>query len=82
MRHRPGDEVTNITTPLLITDPDEQFWPGQSQALYDLLKGPRQLVKFTAEGADRHCEPPGLAIRDTRVFDWLDPYLDPRGSRS
>lgn len=77
MKYRLGDEVAGITTPLLITEPeDEQFWPGQSQALYDLLTGPRELVKFTAaEGASRHCEPLGLAIRDTRVFGWLDPYL-------
>jgi hypothetical protein len=77
MRYRLGDQVRNITTPLLITEPeDEQFWPGQSQALYDLLPGPRELVRFTAaEGANRHCEPMGLAIRDTRLFDWLDGHL-------
>jgi hypothetical protein len=44
-------------------------WAGQ-------LPGPKQLVKFTAaEGANRHCEPMGLATRDTRIFDWLDRYL-------
>jgi len=77
LKYRLGDEVRNITTPILITEPeDEQFWPGQSQALYDLLPGPRELVKFTAaEGANRHCEPMGLAVRDARVFDWLDRYL-------
>jgi len=66
-----------VTTPLLITEPeDEQFWPGQSQALHDLLPGPRELVRFTAaEGASRHCEPRGLAARDTRVFDWLGRHL-------
>jgi Prolyl oligopeptidase family len=76
-RYRLGDEVKQVTTPLLITEPeDEQFWPGQSQALYDLLPGPRELVRFTAaEGASRHCEPMGLAVRDARVFDWLDRYL-------
>jgi hypothetical protein len=77
MRYRLGDEVKQVTTPLLITEPeDEQFWPGQSQALHDLLPGPRELVRFTAaEGASRPCEPMGLAVRDTRVFDWLDPHL-------
>ena len=67
----------SATTPLLITEPeDEQFGPGQSQALYDRLPGPRQLVRFTAaEDANRHCEPMGLAVRDARVFDWLDRYL-------
>jgi hypothetical protein len=69
--------VAQVTTPLLITEPeDEQFWPGQSQALYDRLPGPRELVRFTAaEGANRHCEPLALATRDRRIFDWLDRYL-------
>ncbi|HWD42461.1 MAG TPA: prolyl oligopeptidase family serine peptidase [Actinomycetota bacterium] len=77
LKYRLGDEVNQITTPLLITEPEgEQFWPGQSQALYDRLPGPRQLVRFTAaEGANRHCEPMGLATRDLRIFDWLDRHL-------
>ncbi len=59
MGYRLGDEVAQIDTPLLITDPEgEQFWPGQSQQLFDRLPGPKQLVRFTAaEGASRHCEP-------------------------
>jgi hypothetical protein len=75
--YRLGDEIQQITTPLLITDSDrEQFWPGQSQQLYDRLPGPRQLLRFTsAEGASRHCEPRARAPRDTRIFDWLDSHL-------
>ena len=70
---------SQITTPLLITDPEgEQFWPGQSQQLHDVLPGERELVRFTAEeGAARHCEPMASGLRDARVFDWLDGYLDP-----
>lgn len=72
-----GDVTTQIVTPLLVTDPEgEQFWPGQSQQLYDALPGPKSLVKFTAaEGADRHCEPMGRALLEQRVFDWLDETL-------
>jgi hypothetical protein len=79
MQYRLGDEVDRIETPLLITDPEgEQFWPGQSQELYDRLPGPKELVRFTAaEGAGRHCEPMAPALRDARVFDWLDRYLSP-----
>ena len=79
LKYRLGDEAKDIATPLLITEPeDEQFWPGQSQALYDRLPGLRELVRFTAaEGASRHCEPMGLAVRDARVFDWLGRYLQP-----
>ncbi|MEV2274732.1 dipeptidyl aminopeptidase [Nocardiopsis sp. NPDC049922] len=69
--------VDRVTTPLLITDPEgEGFWPGQSQQLYDALRGPRELVRFTAdEGADLHCEPMGRAVFEQRVLDWLDERL-------
>jgi prolyl oligopeptidase family protein len=78
-KYRLGDEVARITTPLLITSPeDEQFWPGQSQELYDRLPGPKELVAFTAqEGANRHCEPMGNGLREARLFGWLDRHLDP-----
>ncbi|MFJ7147720.1 alpha/beta hydrolase family protein [Streptomyces sp. NPDC100445] len=66
-----------ITTPLLITDPDgEHFWPGAARELYDLLPGPKRLVRFTEEeGAHLHCEPMGRALFEQRVFDWLDDHL-------
>lgn len=71
------DVAEKIRCPVLITDPDgEQFWPGQSQELYDMLKSPKKLVRFTAaEGADLHCEPKDPGLRDLRVFDWLDEVL-------
>jgi hypothetical protein len=77
MSYRLGDEVREITTSLLITDPDEeQFWPGQSQELLGLLPGRAELARFTVEeGAGRHCEPMGSAVRDARIFDWLAAYL-------
>jgi len=77
-QYRLGDEIGQVTTPMLVTDPeDEQFWPGQARALYDRLPGSKQLVTFTAhEGANRHCEPLASALRETRVFDWLSHYLE------
>ncbi len=71
------DVVGRITCPMLITDPDdEQFWPGQPQEFYDALGGPKRLVRFTREeGADGHCEPMALGLRDQCVFDWLDETL-------
>jgi hypothetical protein len=75
--YRLGDEVNHITTPLLITDPDdEQFFPGQAQQLYDLVPGTKELIRFTAhEGANGHCEPMARSLRDTRIFDRLEGYL-------
>jgi hypothetical protein len=66
-----------ITCPLLITAPaNEAYWPGQSQELYDLLKGPKKLVPFSeADGGDLHCEVKGTGVRDLRVFNWLDETL-------
>jgi hypothetical protein len=63
-----------IGCPMLIADPEgEQFWPGQSEQLYQALPGPKALVRFTrAEGADLHCEPKAPGLRAQRVFDWLD----------
>jgi dienelactone hydrolase len=70
--------VDKITAPMFIANPeDEQFWPGQSQKLYDLLPGTKKaLVPFTvAEGANHHCEPMAPGLRSIKVFDWLDRTL-------
>lgn len=67
----------SISTPLLITDPeDEQFWPGQSHRLAALSGGPTTLVPFSAaEGANFHCQPLARRLTDQRMFDWLDEQL-------
>ncbi|MCF8590392.1 alpha/beta hydrolase family protein [Gordonia liuliyuniae] len=73
-RYALSDSVAaQISTPLLITDPEhEQFWPGQSAALADLA-GDATLVPFTAsEGADFHCQPMARKLCDARVFGWLE----------
>lgn len=72
------DVVAQIECPLLVTDPEgEQFWPGQSQELLDALQCPKEIVRFTIEeGADLHCEPMAMSLRDQRIFDWLDDVLD------
>ena len=69
--------AARITTPLLITSPEgEQFWPGQSQQLGDLLPGRADLVAFTAaEGANFHCQPEARLLTDQRMFDWLADQL-------
>lgn len=82
--YRLGEEIAQITTPLLICDPEgEQLWPGQSQQLYHRLHGPKQLMSFTADaGAGRHCEPLGCAVRDTRIFDWIGQQLKSLNSQA
>ena len=78
-QYRLGDLVKRIRTPLMVTDPEgEQFWPGQSQRLFDALPGPKVLVPFTrAEGEDMHCEPMARSLLEQRMFDWLDETVGP-----
>jgi hypothetical protein len=69
-----------IRCPTLLCDPEgEQFWPGQAKQLYDALTCPKQLCHFTAAEAAgaRHCEPLADALRNQRIFDWLDRALAP-----
>jgi hypothetical protein len=76
-QYRLGNEVAQIKIPIMITHPEgEQFWPGQSQQLYDMLPGTKVLVSFTnAEGAGLHCEPMGRSLLEQRIYDWLDETL-------
>jgi hypothetical protein len=71
------EDIRRITTPLFITDPDdEQFWPRQSARLAELLGEPAVLCRFTAaEGANFHCQPMARQLTDQRMFDWLDTVL-------
>lgn len=68
------DLADRIRTPLLITDPDgEQFWPGQSAQLAELLTVPHEVARFTAaDGADVHCQPLAPGLTQARMFSWLD----------
>ena len=62
-----------ISTPLLILDPDdEQFFPGQSRELYELLPGEKEIIGFTqAQGANFHCQPTARQLTHTQMLDWL-----------
>lgn len=72
------DVASQITTPLLITDPDdEQFWPGQAAQLASLAPAVSTLMPFTAtEGAQGHCQPLARGLTAQRMFDWLDERLE------
>ena len=68
--------ASSITTPLLITAPEnEQFWPGQAEELASLVPE-AELVRFTAvNGADSHCEPLARTAVNEVLLDWLDARL-------
>ncbi|BBX64644.1 hypothetical dipeptidyl aminopeptidase/ acylaminoacyl-peptidase related protein [Mycobacterium saskatchewanense] len=69
--------VDGITCPTLVCEAEEdQFFKGQPQLLYDALRCPKTLVKFTAaEGAEQHCHEGALTLFHQRMFDWLDETL-------
>ena len=75
--YRLGDEASQITTPLLITcRQPERFWPGQSRRLYGRLRGSKALVHVdyrTTTGRDGN--PLAPAVRETRIFEWLERYI-------
>lgn len=81
-RYQLRDVASQISTPLLITSPqDEQFWPGQSAELAALLPGPKLLVDFTrADGANFHCQPMGRRLTELQMFDWLQDQLAATGT--
>lgn len=72
-----AETAARISCPLLITSPEhEQFWPGQSDRLAEMVGDNATVVGFTvAEGADGHCEPKAPGLRCQRIFDWLDEQL-------
>jgi hypothetical protein len=80
--------VDQITTPLLITDPDgEQFWPGQSKQLYDALPGGEAARALHRRRGGRPSLPAlARSLTEQRILDWLDQMLDadpvPRRSRA
>ena len=79
-KYQVRDVGAQITTPLPILNPDnEQFFPGQSRQLYDLLPGEKEILKFTqAQGANFHCQPTGRRLTHTQMLDWLADHLSPQ----
>ena len=76
-KYQVRDVAAQVTTPLLITDPDnEQFFPGQPKQLYDLLPGEKEILQFTqAHGANYHCQPTGRQLTHTQMLDFLADHL-------
>ncbi|MFG2029968.1 alpha/beta hydrolase family protein [Streptomyces sp. NPDC048825] len=74
--------VGRIKCPTLVLDyDDEQFYPGQPRAFYELLRAPKDFQLLTAAtGAQLHCSPMAPQQHCELVFDWLEDTLG-RGHR-
>lgn len=77
MQYNLKDVAAQITTPVLLTDPDdEQFWPHQSEELATQLGGEHSIVSFLREdGANWHVEPMGRGAIEDAMYDWFDDHI-------
>ena len=59
------------------THAERRVLPYTPQQLYDLVSSENKvLAKLSAaEGADLHCEPKAMGLRNQVIFDWLDEVL-------
>ena len=70
--------IDKIDRPCLVMEGEgDMFLGGQPQQVYDALKSPKRLVKFSSEdGAENHCQSGAVAYKDEVVFNWLDETLN------
>ncbi|GAB3396365.1 alpha/beta hydrolase family protein [Amycolatopsis echigonensis] len=75
--HLDDGVAERITCPALICDaPEDLFFTGQPQQLYDRISGPKKLLNFTSEeGAEAHCHIGAMRLANGRIYDWLDDVL-------
>jgi alpha-beta hydrolase superfamily lysophospholipase len=83
-RYTLEDVAKQITVPTLVVESEaDAFFKGQAQAVYDLLRAPKALLRFTAaEGAQAHCQMGAIAISNEKIFNWLDRILRVTGDGS
>ena len=66
----------NITCPTLLTAVEGDPVSSNAQSLFDALRCPKDLIRFTlAGGSGGHCEALGRSLFHQRMFDWLDEAL-------
>ncbi len=71
------DSIDNIKCPMLVIDSEaDMFYKGQPEKVYNSLKSPKTLLKFTREQtAEAHCQMGAIAISNEMILDWLDHTL-------
>ena len=67
----------SIACPTLVCEAENDlYFEGQPQMLYDHLRCPKTLMRFTnAEGAGAHCHVGASRLALAAMFDWLDEAL-------
>ena len=79
--HLRDDVAERIACPTLVcAGTEDDFFQGRPELLYEHLTCEKTLLRFTAEeGAGAHCRAGAQRPAHTRVFDWLDEVIAPRG---
>ncbi len=68
--------VELIRCPMLITQAEDDTLALGAQSLFDALRAPKNLMRFTAaEGAAGHCEMMNRSMLNRRALDWLDSVI-------
>lgn len=71
--------IEQIKCPVLLTQAENDVLAGDTQRVFDALRCPRKIVRFTAaESAGDHCEMQNRSLLNRRVFDWLDTVMTSR----
>jgi alpha-beta hydrolase superfamily lysophospholipase len=69
-----------IRCPTLLTTAESDPLGTTAQVLFDRLRCPKALIRFTAaEGAGEHCEMRNRSLFNRRALDWLDETLGMTG---
>ncbi|HVM71136.1 MAG TPA: alpha/beta fold hydrolase, partial [Anaerolineales bacterium] len=63
-----------VACPTLVCDAEaDHAFAGQPEKLYEALRCPRTLLRFTVEdAAEEHCHAGATLLLNQRLFDWLD----------
>ncbi|MCJ1399111.1 hypothetical protein MMC11_002313 [Xylographa trunciseda] len=72
------DIAGQIQCPCLVLEGEgDMFFAGQPQEIFDALRVPKKLFKFTSEdGAENHCQSGALSYFHEVAFNWLDETLE------
>jgi pimeloyl-ACP methyl ester carboxylesterase len=75
-RYTMSGRAEDISCPMFLAAAENDLLSIGAQTLYDALRCPRTLVRFTAaEGAGDHCEMQSRSVFNRAALDWLDHTL-------
>ena len=75
-----ASQAERIACPTLLTRAENDPVADTAEALFDRLRCPKKLIRFTAaDGADGHCEMGNRSLLNRRVLYWLDEVLGTPG---